>query len=61
MGRDGKEEQTGNYRKVTHGVIMCSMATIANNTIYFYFVHLNVPKRVMCECVCVIHTKVVGM
>ena len=48
MGGGGQEEQTCNYRKVTHGVIMCSMATIANNTIiyFFYFVHLKVPKSV---------------
>ena len=47
VGEGGQKVQTSNYRKVTHGIIMCSMATIANNTIFFnYFVYLKVVKRV---------------
>ena len=33
VGEGGQKAQTSNYRKVTPGIIMCSIATIANNTI----------------------------
>ena len=33
VGEGGQKAQTSNYRKVTPGIIMSSMATIANNTI----------------------------
>ena len=47
VGEGGQKVQTSNYRKVTHGIIMHSKATIANNTIFKnYFVYLKVAKRV---------------
>ena len=47
VGEGGQKVQTSNYRKVTHGIIMCSMAAIANNTILKnYFLYLKVAKRV---------------
>ena len=46
-GEGGQKVQTSNYRKITHGIIMCSMAAIANNTILKnYFVYLKIAKRV---------------
>ena len=46
VGEGGQKVQTSNYRKITHGIIMCSMATVANNTILKnYFVYLKVAKR----------------
>ena len=47
VGEGGQKVQTSNYRKVTHGIIMCSMAVIANNPILKnYFLYLKVAKRV---------------
>ena len=47
VGEGGQKAQNSNYRKVIHGIIMSSMATIANNTILKnYFVYLKVAKRV---------------
>ena len=47
VGEGGQKAQTSNYRKVTPGIIMCSMATIANNTILKnYSVYLKVAERV---------------
>ena len=46
VGEGRQKVQTSNYRKITHGIIMCSMETIANNTILKnYFVYLKVAKR----------------
>ena len=46
VGEGCQKVQTSNYRKITHGIIMCSMETIANNTILKnYFVYLKVAKR----------------
>jgi len=33
VGEGGQQAQIPNYRKVTHGIIMCSMAATANDTI----------------------------
>ena len=37
VGEGGQKVQISNYRKVIHGIIMCSMATVANNTIFKLF------------------------
>ena len=61
VGEGGQKVQTSNYRKVTHGIIMCSMAVIANNTILKnYFLYLKVAKRVNLK-VLITHTQDVTM
>ena len=58
VGEGGQKAQTSNYRKVTPGIIMCSIATIANNTILKnYFVYLKVAKRVGLKSPHHTHTK----
>ena len=58
VGEGGQKAQNSNYRKVIHGIIMSSMATIANNTILKnYFVYLKVAKRVGLKSPHHTHTK----
>ena len=62
VGEGGQKVQTSNYRKITHGIIMCSMAAIANNTILKnYFVYLKVAKRGNLKSPHHTHTKDVTM
>ena len=62
VGEGCQKVQTSNYRKITHGIIMCSMATVANNTILKnYFVYLKVAKRVDLKSPHQAHTKDVAM